>query len=208
MTHIKGRPPAEGDRLASRSDTTNDLLERARNGDSAAVDALFARYLPRLRRWAAGRLPRWARDLSDTHDVVQETLLRTFKRVDAFEARGEGAFQAYLRQAVLNQIRNELRRFGRKPAAVEVDSNAPADSPSPLEEAIGRQAIERYEAALSDLKPEEREMVIARIEMGYDYDELAEAFDRPSPDAARKAVRRAIVRLVEAMKRRESQSGR
>src|SRR5262245_44955231 len=127
MTHIKGRPPAEGDRSASRSDTTNDLLERARNGDSAAVDALFARYLPRLRRWAAGRLPRWARDLSDTHDVVQETLLRTFKRVDAFEARGEGAFQAYLRQAVLNQIRNELRRFGRKPAAVEVDSNAPAD---------------------------------------------------------------------------------
>jgi len=39
--------------------------------------------------------------------------------------------------------------------------------------------------------------------MGYDYDELAETFDRPTADAARKAVQRAMVRLVEAMRRRE-----
>lgn len=199
-------PPRTGARRLARSDGTEatvNLLERARRGDKTAIDTLFARYLPRLRRWASGRLPRWARDLSDTQDLVQETLLQTFKRVETFEARGEGAFQAYLRQALLNRIRNELRRFRRRPEATDLDSNQVAGSPSPLEAAIGREAVERYEEALSDLKPEERELIVARIEMGYDYDELAEAFRRPTRDAARKAVQRALVRLVEAMQRRE-----
>jgi RNA polymerase sigma-70 factor (ECF subfamily) len=88
--------------------------------------------------------------------------------VETFEARGEGAFQAYLRQALLNRIRNELRRFRRRPEATDLDSQQVAEGPSPLEAAIGREAVERYEAALSDLKPEERELIIARIEMGYD----------------------------------------
>ena len=199
-------PPGPGVRRLARSggaESTVHLLERARRGDKTAVDALFARCLPRLRRWASGRLPRWARDLSDTHDLVQETLLQTFKRVKTFEARGEGAFQAYLRQALLNRIRNELRRFRRRPEATNLDSNQVAGGPSPLESAIGREAVERYEEALSELKPNERELIVARIEMGYDYEELAEAFSRPTPDAARKAVQRALVRLVEAMKRRE-----
>jgi RNA polymerase sigma-70 factor (ECF subfamily) len=185
-------------------DSTIRLLERARNGDSSAVDALFARYLPRLRRWASGRLPRWARDIADTHDLVQETLLQTFKRVEVFEAKGEGAFQAYLRQAMLNRIRNELRRFHRKPDATDLGSQHPADQPSPLEAAIGRQAVERYDTALMTLKPEDRELVIAKLEMGYDYDELAAAFGRPSAGAARKAVQRATVRLVQAMRQQET----
>jgi RNA polymerase sigma-70 factor (ECF subfamily) len=185
----------------SFAESTVRLLERARCGDATAVDTLFARYLPRLRRWASGRLPRWARDVADTHDLVQETLLQTFRRVETFEARGEGAFQAYLRQALLNRIRNELRRFSRRPAATTLDSHKAGDQPSPLEAAIGRQAIERYDAALMELKTEDRELVIAKLEMGYDYAELAAAFGRPSPDAARKAVQRATIRLMEAMRR-------
>jgi RNA polymerase sigma-70 factor (ECF subfamily) len=179
------------------------LLERARAGDPAAINDLFARYLPRLRKWATGRLPRWARDLSDTQDLVQETLLQTFKRVETFDIRGEGAFQAYLRQAVLNRVRTELRRFRRRPEATDLDSQHVADGPSPLEAAIGREALERYEAALAELRSEDRELVISRIELGYDYDELAESFGRPSSDAARKAVQRAVARLVAIMKRRE-----
>src|SRR4029078_9466316 len=90
------------------------LLERARAGDRAALESLVARHLPRLQRWASGRLPRWARDMADTQDLVQETLFQTFKRIEAFEPRGEGALQAYLRQAVLNRIREELRRAKRR----------------------------------------------------------------------------------------------
>ena len=65
------------DRPASLADTESSLalLERARAGDRQALETLTARYLPRLRRWASGRLPRWARDLADTEDLVQETVL-------------------------------------------------------------------------------------------------------------------------------------
>ena len=66
-------------------DATRLLLARARDGDEAALERLFERYLPRLQRWARGRLPSWARDMADTHDLVQDTLLRTFRKIDGFE---------------------------------------------------------------------------------------------------------------------------
>ncbi len=184
-------------------ETTSRLLERARAGDQAALDALFARYLVPLRRWASGRLPRWARDARDTQDLVQETLLQTFKRLDKFEYRREGALQAYLRQSLMNSIRYELRRLGRRAPATALDSQAPDDGPSPLEQAVGREATERYERALARLRPEDREAIIARVELGCSYEQLADALDKPSPDAARKAARRALLRLAAEMARAE-----
>jgi RNA polymerase sigma factor (sigma-70 family) len=189
---------------ASRSgeaESTFHLIERARAGDQQAMERLFAVHLKPLQRWARGRLPKWARDLADTDDLVQDTLLQTFKRIEDFEPRRVGALQAYLRQAVLNRIRNELRRKGREPHATDFDGIEVESVESPLEQAIGREAVERYEAALHRLTAEEREAIIARVEMGYSYEELAEALGKPTPDAARKAARRALIRLAEEMKR-------
>jgi RNA polymerase sigma-70 factor (ECF subfamily) len=123
---------------------TRRLIERARAGDREAMDALFARCLPSLRRWASGRLPRWARDGTDTQDLVQETALRVFRRIGDFEAERPGALQAYLRQAVMNRIRNELRRVDRRGTATEVDSQLIDEGESPLEAAIGRENVARY----------------------------------------------------------------
>lgn len=192
MPHEDHKSPAE---------TSLDLLERARAGDASALDALVARHLPRLRRWASGRLPRWARDVADTQDLVQETLFQTFKKIERFEWRGEGALQAYLRQGVLNRIRDELRKAGRRPAARELDAEAPDTAASPLEQAIGSQAVERYETALEKLRAEDREAIIARIEMGFTHEELAQLLGKPSANAARMAVERALVRLAEEMGR-------
>ena len=182
-------------------ESTFQLIARARAGDAAALDVLFARLAAPLQRWARGRLPQWARDLADTDDLVQDTLLQTFKRIGGFEPRGAGALQAYLRQAVLNRIRDELRRKGRQPHATDFDGIDVESGESPLEAAIGREAVERYEAALARLTADEREAIIARVEMGYSYEELAEALGKPTPDAARKTARRALVRLAEEMKR-------
>lgn len=192
-------PPREG--VDSSPDATIHLLERARSGDEAALEKLFARYLKPLRRWASGRLPRWARDMADTQDLVQETLLQTFKRIEGFEARGEGALQAYLRQALMNRIRDELRRFSRRGSPAALDTQAPDMGPSPLEAAIGQQATERYESALARLRDADREAIIARVELGCSYEEMAAALGKPSPEAARKAAQRAVVRLVAEMKR-------
>ncbi|HKB12851.1 MAG TPA: sigma-70 family RNA polymerase sigma factor [Vicinamibacterales bacterium] len=186
---------------ADAVDTTFELVERAKTGDSAALNDLFARYLPSLRRWASGRLPRWTRDLMDTDDLVQETVVRAVKRMDRFESRHEGALQAYLRQAVVNRIRDEVRRAKRAPIAEALDDNAADGTASPLEKAIGAEALDRYEAALGRLRPEEREAIVARVEMDGSYHDVARALGKPSADAARMAVSRALLRLAQEMSR-------
>jgi RNA polymerase sigma-70 factor (ECF subfamily) len=181
-------------------DSTFVLLDRARAGDRDALDRLFARHLEPLQRWISGRLPRWARDVTDTDDLVQDTLLRTFRKVESFEPRGVGALQAYLRQAVLNRLRDELRRKSRRPDETGLDDVGADAEASPLEQAIGREAVETYERALERLRSEDREAIIARVELGLSYEEMAAALNKPTPDAARKAAQRALVRLAEEMK--------
>lgn len=193
---VDGRFP-----VSTGVDSTFDLLARAKAGDRTATDRLFARFLPQLRRWASGRLPRWTRDLMDTDDLVQETMLRALKRMNAFESRHEGALQAYLRQAIVNRIKDEVRRAVRAPAATELDENQTDRGYSPLDLAIGHEAVERYEAALARLRPEEREAIVARIEMDGSYQTVAEALGKPSADAARMAVGRALLKLASEMNR-------
>jgi RNA polymerase sigma-70 factor (ECF subfamily) len=185
------------DRVAT--DRTADLLARGREGDRDALDQLFARHIPLLRRWASGRLPRWARDIADTPDLVQETAFQTFTHLDTFEPRGDGALQAYLRQALVNRIRNELRRAATRPAPAGLDSAVPANDTSPYEAAIARETSERYEAGLAQLNPEERDAIVTRVEFGLSYAEVAEALGKPSADAARMAVVRALVKLAKSM---------
>jgi len=175
------------------------LLARAQAGDVQALDALIARHLPRLRRWASGRVPAWARDAGDTEDLVHDTLVDSLRHLDGFEHRRQGALQAYLRQALLNRVRSQFRRAARRPAVMSIPEDQLHDGPSPLEQAIGREMTDRYEAGLAALAAEDREMIVARVEMGYTNDELAAIFARPSRDAARMAVARALARLAEAM---------
>jgi len=176
-----------------------ELLERARAGDRGAFDELIRRYLPALRSWASGRLPPDARNLLDTDDLVQDTLMRSVQGIERFEHRREGALLAYLRQAVVNRVRDEVRRLARHPGRSELVDDLPARGPSPLEEAVGREGMERYEAALAALRDTEREAVIARLEMGLSYDEVARAVGSPSANAARMMVSRALLRVAERM---------
>jgi RNA polymerase sigma-70 factor (ECF subfamily) len=184
-------------------ESTLTLLTRARGGDAQALDDLMARYMPALQRWTRGRLPVSARDLADTSDLVQETLIQVFTRIEGFEYRGVGAFQAYLRQAVMNRIRNELRRARRHPQPVVLDEDRPDGGASPLEAAIGAEGVERYEVALEQLREDDRDLIVARLELGLTYAEMADALQKPSADAARMAVGRALVRLAEEMRGRQ-----
>jgi RNA polymerase sigma-70 factor (ECF subfamily) len=187
--------------LARDADSTFQLLNRANAGDAAALDQLFARYLKPLQRWASGRLPAWARAAGDTHDLVQETLLGAFRTIGGFEPRREGAFQAYLRQAVMNRLRDQLRRTAARPNTQPLHERHRDQGRSPLEHAIETETFERYEAALAKLSEGDREAIIGRVELGQTYEELAASLGKPSADAARMAVTRALVRFAEEMKR-------
>jgi RNA polymerase sigma-70 factor (ECF subfamily) len=189
-------PPVGG---SSRPDTTFELLERVKGGDAEALDRIFERYLPALRRWASGRLPRWTRDLMSTDDLVQETFIRAMKGINRFEMRHEGALHGYLRQAIVNRVRDEVRRGKRAPALTDLNDQHAGREATPLERAIGEEALQRYEAALGRLRTEEREAIVARVEMGLGYQEIAEALGKPTAEAARMAVSRALMRLAREM---------
>jgi RNA polymerase sigma-70 factor (ECF subfamily) len=181
-------------------EATVELLSRVRNGDEAALNRLIERCLPPLRRWAHGRLPAYARDMRDTGDIVQDAVIAALKRIDRFEARREGALQAYLRQAVANRITDVIRHRLRRPGSAELPEQLADPGASPLEQAIGAENVARYEAALARLREDDRQAIIARIELQYSYDELAVALDKPTANAARVAVTRALRRLAAEMR--------
>jgi len=179
--------------------STVDLLERFKGGDQDAINQLVERSLPPLKRWARGRLPQWARSLAETQDLVQNAVLRALPHLKTFEARHPGALQAYLRQAIDNHIRDEIRKVRSRPSAQPLSDDQLDEGPSPLEQAIGREGMAHYEAALNSLRPIDREAIIARIELQQSYEEIALALSKPTADAARMTVVRAIKALLEAM---------
>ena len=182
------------------TEPTATLLARARDGDPEAREQLCERFRPLLMRWAHSRLPVYARlGVMETDDLVQNTLVRALNRLDSFRPQHEGAFFAYLRQILLNQIRDQIRRARRQPVRNDLDPSIPDEGPSPIERAIGTELLERYERAMERLPEEQRQAVMLRIVFGYTYQQVAEALDRPSPNAARLMVTRAVLRIARMM---------
>jgi RNA polymerase sigma factor (sigma-70 family) len=179
--------------------TSFELVLRANAGDDSARDTLFARYTTRLRRWAHGRLPQAARGAHETHDLAQDTLYQVVNNLHKFNPRHEGAFQGYVRTVLANRIRDIARQYQRRGLPDPIDDDLPGRGVSPLDEAIGAETLARYEAALGRLRAEERELIIARIEMGLPYKEMVDMFQKPSVSAVTMAVGRALVRLAEEM---------
>jgi len=186
-----------------RLETTATLLTLIRAGDAAARERLLSRMYKPLLRFAHGRLPTRARDLTDTEDLVQVAFLRSLDHIEEFDSRREGAFLAYLRSILMNLVRDEARRVARRPDQEGLPEDLPARDPSPLEEAVGRDALDRYDAALDGLRDEQREAVVLRVEMGYTYAQIAEAMNLASTASARMMVTRAIVRLSRSMRPRK-----
>jgi RNA polymerase sigma-70 factor (ECF subfamily) len=191
--HVDATPTNE-------TSTTRELIERARNGIPGALDLLCERYLPRLRRWARGRLPRDARSLLDTEDVVQETLLQIVRRVQGSEAEPLGSLpQGYLRRSVLNRVRDQIRRARVRPTSSVTPDELVAPAPSPFDAFVGREVAERYERAMQVLTDHDRTAIHLRVELNLPYAEVASALGSPSADAARMTVARALTRLAKEM---------
>jgi RNA polymerase sigma-70 factor (ECF subfamily) len=182
-------------------EATIKLLDLVRQGDDQALDRLFERCIPALRRWARGRLPQSARGMLDTVDLVQDTVVAAMRNLKAFDSRHQGALQAYLRQAVMHRIYDLARQRKRRPEQVELPDDLSDEKTSPLDRLIGSENVKRYEDAVQRLDAADRQAIIGRLEMEYSYAELAVVLGKPTPDAARVAVMRAMKRLADEMRR-------
>jgi len=186
---------------AESSERSFVLLRRAQAGDSQAIERIIARYHPRIERWASGRLPGYARSLLDTGDVIQEAMIKVIRNLPRIQINEEKGLLPYFRKTIDNLVRDEIRKHARMGGGDALQGNERAPGPSPLEEAIGRDVRERYERALAKLRPEEQHAILLRVELDCDWAFVADEMGKPTPDAARVAVSRALVRLAEELSR-------
>lgn len=181
-------------------DATANLLKRAKNGDQRSIERLFEKCRPHLVAFAHGRLPFYQRNVSDTDDLVQNTLTRALNRLKDFENRRPGAFLAYLRTILVNEIRQEARKTkrARVDSAPADDHLDPGETPSTVAER--RETFERYERALAQLTELQREAVVMRVDFALSYQEIAAATGKTTPGAAHMFVSRAVAKVARSMR--------
>lgn len=180
-------------------ESTQTLLLALRRGDVSARERLVERCLPLLKRWAHGRLPQHGRALSETDDLVQVSLLKALNHLERFESRRPGALLAYMRRILLNTVREELRSTGRRPQGAHGIDELADPAPSVVEQTIGQQTLDAYEAALEQLTEKQRGAVILRLEFDMTYPEIATELELDSADAARMLVVRGLAELARSM---------
>jgi RNA polymerase sigma-70 factor (ECF subfamily) len=180
--------------------STQELVRRFQTGHQESLERLWSRYLPRLKRWAHGRLPRGGRSAASTDDLIQDAFVRSLAHLRTLEPRSPHGVFAYLRMIIMNQVRDYARQTKRRPVGEELhEAHAVDAGPSALDQVVGQETMDRYTRALATLAEEDQDIILAFVELRLKDKELAELFQKPSPDAARMARNRAVARLARAM---------
>ena len=182
---------------------TERLVQRARDGDASALDALFERAHAPLQALVRARLGERLRRFEESGDVVQSALGAALRDLPRFEYRGEGSFLRWLQAIVENKLRHRSRdqaREKRDPErVVSLDATAqpPIVAPDPTPSAVAQahDLEQRYTAALAELPPRDREILLLHLEVGCSHGELAAALGVVSPEAVRKRIARALATL-------------
>ena len=188
--------------MTKQIESTATLLLKVKAGDNNAREQLCKIYIPLLSKWAHGRLPKYARDMAETDDLVQVSLMKALEKLDSFTPIREGSFLSYLRKILLNNIRMEIRRYTAQSKNRQMQNEIEIIDPnaSLLEQTIGHEIIEKYERALTKIPQRSREAVILRVEFGFSYLEIAAALNCASVSTARMIVSRALLKLAGSMK--------
>lgn len=192
-------------------DLTQRQLRSAQDGDRSALEALFARYLPRVRAMVAARMGRTLRGLADLDDLVQETLQDALLGLRQIDQRNEGLFAHWLARCVENNLRDLLRR-GQAAKRGGGKAHAFADLEQSLSESLfpgrelsvsqvvqGRELEERVEAGMLQLGARYREVIVLRVHGGLGFREIAEVMGLPSENTANVLFLRARQRLRELL---------
>jgi len=181
----------------SRSDThgLGPLFERSRHGDDAARGELLLclrAYLKALARsWLGTEL---ARRL-DASSIAQESVVR----IEAHWAdlRGQTVPQllAWARRIAHNVAADRVRRLGSTPAAADEAEDVPAPDAEPLDLLVGEEEAARVAAALEELSPPRREVIVARLLDGLPFEAVATRMGKQCG-----AVRVLFMRAVEQLR--------
>ncbi len=204
------------------SDSTplSDLLDRARHGDEAARDELFAKCRNYVRIVADSQIDARTRTKVDASDLVQQTLMDAHRAFDRFEGESEGEWLTWLRRILENNAIDLARRYhgtekrrasrevpldARRPNESfggQIDPSDPGESPSQV--VLQREREIELADAIAQLSDDHREVIRLRNLQRLPFNDVADAMGRSRP-AVQMLWKRALERL-ESLLRQNGQS--
>lgn len=183
--------------------TDDELVERAQEGDSAALEELLRRQHPRLHAVCTRILGRRA----DADDATQNALIAIVRGLPSFD--GRSAFSTWAYRIATNAALDELRRRRRRPQPRLTESDNRSDpvdrhSDEAMRALENREVVERALAALPD---EFRVAVVLRDVADLDYASIATVLDVPI-GTVRSRIARGRALLADGVGNRTSASER
>lgn len=186
------------------------LLARATQGDARAIEELLARHLPALRAFVRLRVGPALRARESASDIVQSACRDVLQDAGRWQYNGEAGFKAWLYATALRKIADRAEYWGaqKRAAAREVPLQGAGSEDgllevyrsvaSPSEEAAGREALARLEAAFDRLDDGEREIIVLARVVGLTHAQIGEQLGIAEA-AARKRLFRALAALSVAL---------
>ena len=150
-----------------------ELVSRAQDGDASAFHELLDRYAGYLFGVAASMVG----NAADAEDVVQETLLGAFRGLRGFE--GRSSVKTWLTSILIRQTAMRRRSAGRRPAASLESVPEAASGPSASHPTEATDTRIDLAAAIAELSPDHREVIVLRELSGMSYEEMSEALGVP-----------------------------
>jgi RNA polymerase sigma-70 factor (ECF subfamily) len=181
-----------------------EAIRRFQAGDEAAARALFQRHAPGLRAHALRKMPAHLAHKFDSSDVLQETYLVAFQKVEEFEASDGAAFFAWLRTILEFKVREFIRHHlgtAKRDAARErkidpVALDVACPELTPASRAISTEERAALWHMIEELPEDYRSVLRMVHERHLTLAEIAQRMRR-SPEAVRKLYGRAVAKLAE-----------
>ncbi|MEZ6184004.1 MAG: sigma-70 family RNA polymerase sigma factor [Planctomycetota bacterium] len=186
---------------------TAQLVARARAGEDPAYERLFARVTSRLLAYVRVRLGGSLRRELDPLDVLQEVFVRAHVAFPAFEPQHPGAFVPWLFTIADNCLRDLAEHHGalkrRPPAPLARGSTVLAkvrdEHTNPASRCVRHETVDRLVAAMAELAPDEREVLLLRYFQEKSVEEVVAALGR-SRSTVLRTLGRARIKLGHALR--------
>lgn len=190
-----------------------NLLARARGGDAAARDELFARCRNYVGLIARAQVESWMQAKVDASDLVQQTLLEAHRGFAKFEGQTEAEWLAWLKQILAHNTQDFIRHYrtDKRHAGREVPLRSPADDSgsffrdppddgdSPSQFLVQQEREIELADAITRLSPDHQEVILLRNLQRLPFDQVAERMGRSRP-AVQMLWMRAVQKLEELLR--------
>lgn len=147
------------------------LVDRARQGESAAFEDLFRTHVEQVHRM----IYRLLGPVPEVEDFVQIAFVEAFRSLPAF--RGDALFSTWLARIAVRVTMHGVKRRPPRSLPLEAQTELATDTPGPERTAAAREALAILDRLLADLRPKRRAAFVLHVLEGYSVDEVGAILD-------------------------------